>query len=197
MFLSVLMQHNGIFSLPHLKRRKLFVSWLSIYGFIRLYFSWLLYKPIQTWPLALLPLTLFCQKQSSFLVVQNWQRLCAIFHGTGMHLWKLREDTFFIVYRAKNLVVRIRAGCGMGGEGLCSCPFPLSCPAVWSVAWPCSWPCVPSGHSDGEWQWWHKLPLAFEVKYGPPLFWLAAFSFCNWNSVRLRRELIMTKATLF
>lgn len=38
-----------------------------------------------------------------------------------------------------------------------------------------------------EWWWWWKLPLVFKIKYGQPLFWLAAFSFCNWNSVRLRR----------
>lgn len=37
----------------------------------------------------------------------------------------------------------------------------------------------PSSLSDEEWHWWQKLLLAFKIKYGQPLFWLAAFSFCN------------------
>lgn len=102
------------------------------------FFSWLLFKsvyPKQT-----------CGSFASHSIFpkielfphSGEQNLCAIFHGTVMHQWKLREDTFLLHIGEKNLVVRLRASCGMEGEGTVFLFFLPAWPAVWAVA-VCCW----------------------------------------------------------
>lgn len=114
-----------------------------------------------------------------------------------------QRSYIFTVYREKNLV-RITGGCRMEGERTVFLFLFLLLPrcksrnTILSVVLVVLGSALPQFNSrrlsEGlwttammEWWWWWKLPLVFKIKYGQPLFWLAAFSFCNWNSVRLRR----------
>lgn len=106
MFLCVLMHHNVVFSLPHLRGR-LFVSCLSTYWSICLCFSWLLFKttyPKQTCGSFTLHSII---PEIDIFQCSGEQKLCAVFHGTVMHLWKLGEDTFLLYIGEKKLVVCI------------------------------------------------------------------------------------------
>lgn len=105
MFLWDLMQHSGIYS-TSFERKKAFCD-LAVYMLVYLpvfFPGSCLRQPIQNRPAALLPRTLFFKAQSSFQVVQNWQWLCSVFHGTVMHPWRLREAIFLLYIGQKALL---------------------------------------------------------------------------------------------
>lgn len=73
-----------------------FLSGLSTYWFICLYFSWLLFKPTSP-KQACSSFTLHSIfPETELFQCSGEQKLCAVFHGTVVHLRKLREDTFLL-----------------------------------------------------------------------------------------------------
>lgn len=112
------MQHNVVYFLSHLRGRTLFL-WLGCLhaDLSACLFSWILFKatyPKQT-----------CVSSTSHSIFQETELLPSSAE-LAMALYCLpwysdasveaQRNYIFTVYRAKNLVVRITAGCGMEGE---------------------------------------------------------------------------------